>query len=135
FVREEGLLLAAEDTCQFYEHRDWSRSADRVNAETTFAHVVGGLLGCGVREAQKRGVPIEDISSPATRNYNLVRVKKDKTGGVPCGEVREHVSLGRAGRGSLLGGTEAVAACPTFGPGAAGEPSAWPHSAAARSAV
>jgi len=78
FAREEGLLLAAEDTCQFYAHRDWSKSADIVNAETTFAQVVGGLLGRGIREAQKRGVNIQDISDPATRNYNLVRVKKDK---------------------------------------------------------
>jgi hypothetical protein len=76
FAREEGLLLAANDTCDFYTHRDWSKSADIVNAETTFAHVVGGLLGNAVTAAQKAGVKIQDISSPATRNYNLVRVKK-----------------------------------------------------------
>jgi len=79
FAREEGLLLAASDTCDFYTHRDWSKSADIVNAETTFAHVMGGLLGSGVKELQKRGVPIKDISDPATKNYNLIRVqKKDK---------------------------------------------------------
>jgi hypothetical protein len=78
FAREEGLLLAAGDTCQFYTHRDWSKSADIVNAETTFAQVVGGLLSHGIQEAQKRGAQIQDISNPATRNYNLVRVKKDR---------------------------------------------------------
>ncbi len=76
FAREEGLLLDARDTCQFYAHRDWSKSADRVNAETTFAQVMGGLLSSAVREGQQRGVKIQDISEPATRNYNLVRVKK-----------------------------------------------------------
>ncbi len=75
-ARAEGLLLAAEDTSQFYAHRDWSKSADLVNAETTFAQVVGGLIGTEIREAQKAGVPIQDLSNPATRNYNLVRVKK-----------------------------------------------------------
>jgi hypothetical protein len=73
---EEGLLLAANDTCKFYQHRDWSKSADIVNAETTFAQVIGGLLGSGIKEAQKRGVKIEDISDPVTRNYNLVHVQK-----------------------------------------------------------
>jgi hypothetical protein len=76
FAREEGLLLAAQDTCKYYTHRDWSKSADIVNAETTFAQVIGGLLGSGIKQAQKRGVQVEDISDPATRNYNLVRVEK-----------------------------------------------------------
>jgi hypothetical protein len=77
FAQEEGLLLAAQDTCKFYKHRDWSKSAEIVNAETTFARVMGGLLGAGIKEAQKHGVKIEDISDPATRNYNLVHVKKN----------------------------------------------------------
>ena len=80
-ARDEGLLLTARDNCEFYEHRDWSKSADRVNAETTAAHLIGGLLTSGVEEARKRGIPIEDLSDPATRNYNLIRVAdKDKKG-------------------------------------------------------
>jgi hypothetical protein len=75
YAREEGLLLAAEDTCKFYSHRDWSKSADIVNTATTFARVMGGLIDRAVDEAKKRGVPITDISDPATRNYNLVRFK------------------------------------------------------------
>lgn len=58
-------------------HRDWSQSADIVNAETTFAQVIGGLIRSGIQAAQKQDVPIEDLSDPATRNYNLIRVKKD----------------------------------------------------------
>jgi hypothetical protein len=77
-TEEEGLLLAANDTCKFYQHRDWARSAPIVNEETTFAHVVGGLIDVGVKAARKRGVPIEDVSDPATRNYNLIRVKDDR---------------------------------------------------------
>jgi hypothetical protein len=76
-AREEGLLLAAADTCGFYDHRDWSKSAAIVNAETTFAHVMGGLIGLGIQETQKAGVKIQDLSDPATRNYNLVRVTKE----------------------------------------------------------
>jgi hypothetical protein len=74
-AQEEGLLLAAKDTCKFYQHRDWSQSAPIVNAETTFAHLVGGLIDAGIKAARKSGVQIQDLSDPATRNYNLVRVE------------------------------------------------------------
>jgi hypothetical protein len=73
-VKEEELLLSAKDTCKFYEHRDWSRSAPMVNEETTFAHLVGGMIDAGIQAARKSGLPIEDLSDPATRNYNLVHV-------------------------------------------------------------
>jgi hypothetical protein len=79
-ARDEGLLHAAGDTCKFYNHRDWSKSAAIVNAETTFAHVVGGLFSMGVSEAQKRGAKIEDMSDPATRNYNLIQVREPSKG-------------------------------------------------------
>jgi hypothetical protein len=46
---------------------------------TTFAHVTGGLWRRGVELAQKQGIAIEDISDPATRNYNLIRVPKPGT--------------------------------------------------------
>jgi hypothetical protein len=36
-TKEDGLLDGCEDTCGFYQHRDWSRSAGIVNRETTFA--------------------------------------------------------------------------------------------------
>ena len=73
-VQEEGLLLDANDTCKFFQHRDWSHSAPIVNEETTFAHVMGGLISAGIEAAQKSGLRIQDISDPATRNYNLVQV-------------------------------------------------------------
>jgi hypothetical protein len=72
---EEGLL-GANDTCGYYMHRDWSQNAEIVNRETTVAHVVGGLLRPGVKEAQKAGMRIEDVSDPATRNHNLVQAPK-----------------------------------------------------------
>jgi len=74
FAREEGLLLAAEDTCDFYAHRDWSKSADVVNTETQFAHVMGGLIDLGVEQARKQGTATENLSSPATRHLNVIRV-------------------------------------------------------------
>jgi hypothetical protein len=37
---------------------------------------MGGLLSMGVKEAQKAGAKIEDVSDPATRNWNLIRVSK-----------------------------------------------------------
>jgi hypothetical protein len=74
-AQEEGLLLDAKDTCKFYEHRHWVQSAPIVNEETTFAHVMGGLIDAGIQAARKSGVKIEDLSDPATRNYNLVRVE------------------------------------------------------------
>jgi hypothetical protein len=74
FAADEGLLLRASDTSGFYGHRDWSRSADIVNQETTFAHLVRGVFTGGIAEAKKAGVKVEDVSSPATRNYNLVKV-------------------------------------------------------------
>lgn len=77
-VREEGLLLAGRDNSGFFEHRDWSQSAPIVNAETTFAQLMGGLLRGGFQEAQKQGIMIEDLSDPATKNYNIVRVKKEE---------------------------------------------------------
>jgi len=74
FAAEEGLLFKANDTCGFFGHRDWSASAEIVNQETTFAYAVRGLLTAGIAEARKAGVLIEDCSSPATKNYNLVKV-------------------------------------------------------------
>jgi hypothetical protein len=68
--------LDANDTCGYYMHRDWSQNAEIVNRETTVAHVVGGLLRPGVKEAQKAGMRIEDVSDPATRNHNLVQAPK-----------------------------------------------------------
>jgi hypothetical protein len=77
-VQEEGLLLAAKDTCKFYQHRDWSRGAAIVNEETTFAHLVGGLIDASIPAARKGGVAIEDLSAPAARNYNLLRIDGDR---------------------------------------------------------
>ncbi len=77
-AEEVGLLYRARDTCGFYQHRNWKKAAPIVNAETTFAHVVGQLLSSGVQAAQAAGMHIEDLSDPATKNYNLIRVDDER---------------------------------------------------------
>lgn len=75
-AREVGLLHQAEDTCGFYEHRNWTKAAGIVNEETTFAHIMGQAFSAALADAQAAGIPVEDISAPATKNYNLIRVKE-----------------------------------------------------------
>lgn len=75
--REEGLLLAAKDTCGFWKHRSWKKAAPIVNQETTAAQLFGGLIGAGIEAAQQAGVKIEDLSDPATRNYNRVELEDE----------------------------------------------------------
>jgi hypothetical protein len=75
FAQGEGLLQSASDTCGFYDHRDWSRSADIVNTETTATKAICDAIRIGIETAQKNGVNIQDVSSPAMRNYNLVQVE------------------------------------------------------------
>jgi hypothetical protein len=76
-AREVGLLYRARDPCGFYQQRDWKKAAPIVNAETTFAHVAGRMLSAVVAAAQAAGIPIKEISDPATRNYNLIRVRDE----------------------------------------------------------
>ena len=76
-AQEVGLLYQANDTCGFYEHRNWKLAAPIVNAETTFAQVVGRLLSSAVESARAAGMPIQDISDPATKNYNIIRVSDE----------------------------------------------------------
>lgn len=76
-AREVGFLYQAHDTCGFFEHRDWKKAAPIVNAETTFAHVVGQMLSSAVESARAAGMPIEDISDPATNNYNVINVSDE----------------------------------------------------------
>jgi hypothetical protein len=33
-----------------------------------------GVISAGIEAAKKQGIQVEDISHPATKNYNLVRV-------------------------------------------------------------
>lgn len=73
-VRDEGLLMKASDTCDFYKHRDWKKAAPIVNLETTFAHVMKGAISAAFAAAGKEGLDYQDMSDPATRNYNLVHV-------------------------------------------------------------
>jgi hypothetical protein len=73
-AQEVGLLCQARDTCGFYQHRSWKKAAPIVNRETTFAHVIGGMLSAGVAAAQAAGMRIEDMSDPATNNWNLIHV-------------------------------------------------------------
>ena len=82
-AREVGLLYRARDTCGFYRHRSWKKAAPIVNEETTFAHVMGRVLSAGVAAARAAGMRIEDVSDPATRNYNLVRVDEPEPEGRP----------------------------------------------------
>ena len=81
---EAGLLLEARDNSGFYAHRTWSKSADFVNTETTLARAFGRMIGIGIEEARKAGVPIEDLTSPATRNYNLIRTDGTDAGEAPA---------------------------------------------------
>jgi hypothetical protein len=56
-----------------YGHRNWKKAAPIVNAETTIAHVVGQMLSFAVESNQRAEMPVDDISDPATKNYNLIR--------------------------------------------------------------
>ena len=68
-AREDGLLAGGDDTCGFYHHRDWSKSADIVNTETTFARAMS-LVSSAAAEAS--GGAIQVLSDPARRSYNIV---------------------------------------------------------------
>jgi hypothetical protein len=89
-AQEVGLLYQARDTCGFYKHRSWKKAAPIVNEETTFAHVVGQMLSAGVAAAQAAGMRIEDISDPATKNFNLIHVdgEPEPEGGPAAGRGR-----------------------------------------------
>ena len=76
-AQEVGLLYKAQDTCGFFRHRSWRKAAPIVNAETTFAHVVGQMVSSAVGAAQRAGMRIEDVSDPATKNYNLIHVSDE----------------------------------------------------------
>ena len=80
-ARDVGLLYQAKDTCGFYQHRSWKKAAPIVNQETTFAHIMGQMISAGVAAAQAAGMRIEDISDPATKNYNLIHVDKEEGSG------------------------------------------------------
>lgn len=70
--KEEGLLVGGDDTCGFYHHRDWSRSADIVNTETTAARVLSMLMGGA---AEQSGGRLRVQSAPALKAFNLINVK------------------------------------------------------------
>ena len=75
-IKDEGLLLGASDTCEYYERRDWSRSGKIVNGASTFVGIVHSLLDVGIEAARKSGVKIEDVSDPATKHRNFIRTEK-----------------------------------------------------------
>jgi hypothetical protein len=77
-AKQVGFLYRAQDTCGFYKHRDWKQAAPIVNAETTFAHVIGNLLSAGVQAAHAKGIRVEDHSDPATKNFYLIRVDDER---------------------------------------------------------
>ncbi len=81
-VKEKGLLLTAKDGAEFYERRHWSRSAPIVNEVTGITRAFNDMLSAGIAAAREQGIAIEDISDPATKSYNVVRVKGDKKQGV-----------------------------------------------------
>ena len=86
-AREEGLLTGGDDTCGFYHHRDWSKSAEIVNMETTFARAMSMILAGA---AEKSGGTVEVISAPALKSYNLINIKPaaDEGRGGPDGGFR-----------------------------------------------
>ncbi len=72
--KEEGLLAGGDDTCGFYHHRDWSKSAEIVNRETTFARAMSTMLAGA---AEMSGGQVQVLSAPALKSYNLVRVNRE----------------------------------------------------------
>jgi len=87
FAREVGLLHSAEDTCEFYEHRDWARSAPIVNHETIGARIVSKLIDKACEDACKAGVlkSYQVLQDNAGQTTNIVRVSKGdgRRGGRP----------------------------------------------------
>jgi hypothetical protein len=65
-------VCAVLDSIGFYKHRNWSKSAGIVNAETTFARVMSDAID---EVAAQSGGAIVVISSPASRSYNLLHVE------------------------------------------------------------
>jgi hypothetical protein len=61
--RAHGECCAVLDSIGFYKHRNWSKSAGIVNAETTFARVMSDAID---EVAAQSGGAIEVIASPAS---------------------------------------------------------------------
>jgi hypothetical protein len=65
-VKDEGLLLSAQDDCEYYEHRDWKRSMKKVNAERDFAWLGSKIIGAEVKRfEQEHGVEVKTIQDNA----------------------------------------------------------------------
>jgi hypothetical protein len=79
-AKEDGLLAGCDDTCGFYQHRDWSRSAEIVNRETTFARAMSHVLA---DLAASSGGMIEVLSDPASKSYNLINTKPEERAKTP----------------------------------------------------
>src|SRR5262249_17630889 len=73
-ARGEKLLYKGHDTCGYFKHRDWARSADLVNRETLGAWAVSKLLAREVEAAQQAGAKIDIVRMPALQTVNIVRV-------------------------------------------------------------
>jgi len=72
-AQAEGLLLKAADTCGFYKHRDWRRSASIVNRETAFISGVSDLLNHAIGISRREGLPIEIVRDPIKKARNYLK--------------------------------------------------------------
>jgi hypothetical protein len=77
-AKEEGLLDGCNDTCGFYRHRDWKKSASIVNEETTFARVMSDVIDS---IAEESGGEIEVISDPVRTSHNLINIPPEEESG------------------------------------------------------
>ena len=66
------MLLKATDTCKFYNHRDWRRSAPIVNRETAFISAVSGMLDGVVQAARGHGLKVEVVQDPIKKSKNYL---------------------------------------------------------------
>jgi hypothetical protein len=74
-AREEGLLLKATDTCKFYNHRDWRRSAPIVNRETAFISAVSRVLDGVIQAARGQGLQVEVVQDSIKKSKNYLDVQ------------------------------------------------------------
>lgn len=64
------------DTCGFYQHRDWQRSAPLVNRETAFISAVSGLLDGAIQAARNDGSQGEVLQDPIKTSKNYLQTEK-----------------------------------------------------------
>lgn len=71
---QEGLVKAVSDGCQYYKHRDWTKSAPLVNRETAFIRFASSLIDAGIVAANRQGAEIQTLSDPIKQSQNYIVV-------------------------------------------------------------